>query len=201
MFFFTGVAFAGVVALLVAEFTVDLAGLAVVFVGVGPGVDFTVLAGLVAAGVPVPPSFLGAFFTGVATVSAVLVAAGVTFLVADVPAVAAGFEVLLTACFPVEAAGVAVFLRGVVVDFVGVAVAGFVSEAATGALRTGSFFCVPSGVLGLGVAVLEAAFFTGGTGVVLEATDGVALAGVVLTGFFVAGVLPADVATLFTLAR
>ena len=199
MFFFTGVAFAGVVALLVAEFTVDLAGLAVVLVGVGPGVDLTVLAGLVAAGVPVPPSFLGVFFTGVAAVAAVLVAAGVNFLVAAVPVVAAGFEALLTACFPVAAAGVAVFLRGVAA-FVGVAVvAGFVSVAA-GALRTGSFFCVPSGVLGLGVAVLEAAFFTGGMGVVFDAADGVALAEVVLIGFLIAGALPAVLATLLTLA-
>lgn len=200
MFFFRGVAFAGVVALLVAEFAVDLAGLAVVLVGVGPGVDFTVLAGLLAAGVPVPPSFLGVFFTGVAAVPAVLVAAGVTFLVAAAPVVVAGLEALLTACLPVEAAGVAVFLRGVAV-FVGVdVVAGLVSVAAAGAFRTGSFFCVPSGVLGLGVAVLEAAFLTGGTGVVFEAADGVALAGVVLAGFLVAGVLPAVLATLLTLA-
>lgn len=177
----------------------DLAGLAVVLVGVGPGVDRTVLAGLVAAGVPVPPSFLGIFFTGVAAVPAVLVAAGVTFFVATVPVVAAGFEALLTACFLVAAAGVAVFLRGVAA-LVGVAVvAGFVSVA-TGAFRTGRFFCVPSGVLGLGVAVLGAAFFTGGMGVVFDAADGVALVEVVLTGFLVAGVLPAVLATLLTLA-
>jgi hypothetical protein len=199
MFFFTGVAFAGVVALLVAEFAVDLAGLAVVFVGAGPGVDFTVLAGFVAAGVPVPPSFLGVFFTGVAAVPAVLVAAGVTFVVAAVPVVAAGFEALLTACFPVEAAGVAVFLRGVAAFVEGAVVTGFVSAAAA-AFRTGSFFCVPSGVLGLGVTVFGAAFFTGGMGVVFDAADGVALAGVVLTGFFVAGVLPAVLAMLLTLA-
>lgn len=189
------------VALLVAEFAVDLDGLAVVLVGVGPVLVFTVLAGLDAAGVPVPPSFLGTFFTGVAAVSVVLVAAGVTFLVAAVPVVVTGFEALLTACFPVEALDVAVFLRGVAA-FVGVAVvvADFVSVAAAGAFRTGSFFCVPRGVRGLGVAVL-AAFFTGGTGVVFDAADGVALAEVELTAFFVAGVLPAVLATLLTLAR
>lgn len=141
MFFFTGVAFAVVVALLVAEFAVVLGGLAVVLRGVGPGVDFTVLAGLEATGVPVPPSFLGAFFTGVTPPPAVLVV-----LVAAVPVVVVGFEALLTTCLPVEAAGVAVFLRGVAVDFVGVAV--------TGAFRTGIVFCVPRGVLGLGVIVL-----------------------------------------------
>lgn len=205
MFFFTGVAFAGVVADLVAGFAADLGGLAVVLVGVGPVPVGTVLAGLetpVLTGVlPVALSFLGIFFTGVVVVSAALVATGVTFLVAAVPA---GFEALLTAVFPVDDAVVAVFFKGVAVVFAdvdAVVVAGFESTAATGALRTGSFFCVPSGVLGLttGEAVL-AAFFTGGTGVVFDAADVVALAGVE-TVFFVAGVLPAVLATLLTLAR
>ena len=210
MFFFTGVAFAGVVVLLVAVFAADFGGLAVVLVGVGPVPVVTALAGLeppvVAAGV-LPPalSFLGTLFTGVVAVSAALVAAGVTFLVAAVPVVVAGFDALLIAVFPAEVVLVAVFFTGVAAGFVGVAVvvvvaAGFVSAIAAGAFRTGSFFCVPSGVLGLaaGVAVLVA-FFTGGMGVVFDAADCVALAGVE-TVFFAAGVLPAVFATLLTLA-
>lgn len=187
---------------MVAAFAEDLGGLAVVLRGVGPALVFTVLAGLEAADAPVAPSFLGTLFTGVGAPSAVLEATGVTFLVAAAaaPVEAAGFEALLTAVFPEDAAGVAVFLRGVAVDLVGVAVVGFVSVAAAGALRTGSFFCVPSGVLGLGVAV-PAAFFTGGVGVVFDAADGVALAEVEPTTFLVAGVLPAVLDTLLTLAR
>ena len=203
MFFFTGVALAGVeVAALVAELAVDLDGFAVVFVGVGPVPVFTVLAGLEAPVVaPAALSFLGTFFTGVEAVSAVLVAAGTTFLVAAVPVVVAGFEALLTAVFPVDVVEAAVLFNGVAADFVGVAVvaAGFVSDVATGTFWTGSLFCVPNGVLGFGVAVLVA-FFTGGMGVVFDAAEGVALAGVDVTGFFVAGVLPAVLATLLTLA-
>jgi len=141
-----------------------------------------------------PPalSFLGAFFTGVVAVP------GVTFLVAAVPVVVAGLEALLTAGFPVEAAEAAVFFSGVAVDLAGVVVAaaGFVSPIA---VRTGSFFCVPIGVLVFvaGVAVLVV-FFTGGTVVVFDAADCVALAGVE-TVFFAAGVLPAVLATLLML--
>lgn len=186
------------------ELAADLGGLAVVLAGVGPVPVGTVLAGLdppVTADDVAPPalSFLGAFFTGVAAVPAAPVAAGVTFLVAAVPVVVAGFEALLTAVFPVEAVEVAVFFSGVAADFAGVvAAAGFVSPAA---VRTGSFFCVPSAVLvfAAGVAVLGA-FFTGGMGVVFDAADCVALAGVD-TVFFAAGVLPAVLATLLTLAR
>ena len=186
------------------ELAADLGGLAVVLAGVGPVPVGTVLAGLdppVTADDVAPPalSFLGALFTGVAAVPAAPVAAGVTFLVAAVPVVVAGFEALLTAVFPVEAVEVAVFFSGVAADFAGVvAAAGFVSPAA---VRTGSFFCVPSAVLvfAAGVAVLGA-FFTGGMGVVFDAADCVALAGVD-TVFFAAGVLPAVLATLLTLAR
>lgn len=199
MFFFTGAGFAGVVADLVAGFAADLEGLAVVLVGVGPVPVVVVLAGLdtpilAAEVLPFALSFLGTFFTGV-MVSAVVVAAGVTFLVVAVPVVVGGFEALLTAVFPLDEAVVAVFFKGVAADPAGVEV------LAAAALRTGSFFCVPSGVLGLaaGEAVLVA-FFTGGIGVVFDAADVVALAGVE-TGFFAAGVLPAVLATLLTLAR
>lgn len=208
MFFFAGVAFAGEVADLVAGFAVDLEGLDVVLVGVGPVPVVVVLAGLeapvlVAGVLPAALSFLGTFLTGVAAVSVALVAAGVTFFAAAVPVVGAGFETLLTPVFPADEAAVVVFFKGVAAVFVGVdvvAVAGFVSAAAAGALRTGSFFCVPSGVLGLaaGEAVLVA-FFTGGIGVVLDAADVVDLTGVE-TVFLAAGVLPAVFATLLTLA-
>jgi hypothetical protein len=147
-------------------------------------------------------SFLGTLLTGVEAVSVVLETTGVTFLVAAVPVVVAGFEALLTAVFPVDVVEATVLFKGVTADFVGVAVVatGFVSTVTAGAFRTGSFFCVPSGVLGLGAAVLVA-FFTGGMGVVFDAAEGVALAGVEMTGFLVAGVLLAVLATLFTLAR
>jgi hypothetical protein len=195
-FLFTGAALAGDLAV---ELAAALGGLTTVLAGVGPA-----LAGLeppVPADGVAPPalSFLGAFLTGVAAVPAVPVAAGVTFLVAAVPVVAVGFEALLTAVFPVEAVEVAVFFSGVAVDFAGVVVAaaGFVSPAA---VRTGSFFCVPIGVLvfAAGVAVLVA-FFTGGMGVVFDVADCVALAGVE-TVFFAADVLPAVLATLLTFA-
>ena len=230
MFFFTGVAFTGVeVAALVAGLAVDLGGFAVVFVGVGPVPVGTVLAGLETPVVaPAALSFLGTLLTGVEAVPVVLETAGVT-LVTAVPVVIAGFEALLTAVFPVDVVEAAVFFKGVTTDFVGVAVvtdfvgvavvagfvsvavvagfvsvavvaAGFVSPATAGVLRTGSFFCVPNGVLGLGVAVLVA-FFTGGMGVVFDAAEVVALAGVEVTDFLVAGVLLAVLATLFTLAR
>ena len=201
-FLFTGAALAGD---LVVELAADLDGLAVVLAGVGLVPVGTVLAGLeppaTADGVAPPAlSFLGAFLTGVTAVPAAPVAAGVTFLVAAVPVVVAGFEALLIAIFPVEAVEVAVFFSGVAVGFAGVVVsaAGFVSLAA---VRTGSFFCVPSAVLVfvVGVAVLVV-FFTGGMGVVFDAADCVALAGVD-TVFFAAGVLPAVLATLLTLAR
>ena len=208
MFFFTGVAFVGVVADLVAGFAADFGGLAVVLVGVGPVPVVTVLEGLgptvVAAGVlrPAALSFLGTLFTGVVAASVALEAAGVTLLVVVVPVAVAGFEALLTAVFPVEVAVAAVFFTGVATDFAGVDVvvvaAGFVSVAVAGAFRTGSFFCVPRGVLGLAAGVAVIVVFL--TGVVFDAADCVTLLGVEAV-FFAAGKLPAVLATLLTLAR
>jgi hypothetical protein len=165
MFFLTGVAFAGVVEALVAGLAVDLDGFAVVLVGVGPVPVFTALAGL---------------------------EAGVTAFLVAVPVVVVGLEALLTVVFPVVVAGV--FLMGVAAGFDGVVVVVAVVPAAPGVLRTGSFFCVPSGVLGLtaGVAPLVATgvpaalsflgtFFTG---VAAELTVLVA----VLVAFFTGGI-------------
>lgn len=166
----------------------------------------------------------------VLTALAGLEAAGVTFLVAAVPVVVAGFEALLVTVF----AGV--FLTGVAAGFDGVAVL-VASVTAAGVLRTGSFFCVRSGVLALAAGVAAAvpaagkgvapapaalsflgtfltgvaavsvvpvavlvAFLTGGMGVVFDAEDVAALAGVEAVVFFVAGVLLAVLATLLTLA-